>query len=54
MGDVLATGLEDTLTQYPMEDIPNSYRADTTALVQADQSACDDGPVRRPGRVGVG
>ena len=25
VGDVLATGLEDTLTQYPLEDLPDLY-----------------------------
>ena len=54
VGDVLATGLEDTLTQYPLEDLPDSYRADTRALIQADKLACENGPVCLPGQVGIG
>ena len=36
VGDVLATVLEDALTQYPLEDLPDYYQADTGALNQAD------------------
>ena len=54
VGDVIDTGLEDALTQYPLEDLPNSYPADTGALIQDEQSDCNNGPVRRPRQVGVG
>ena len=54
VGDVLATELDDALTQYPLEDLPDSYQADTGAIIQADQSACNNGPVRLPRQVGVG
>ena len=54
VGDVLATFLEDALTQYTLEDIHDYYRADTGALIQANQSACNNGPIRLPKQVGFG
>ena len=54
VGDFLATDLEDSLTQYNMEDLPDSYRADTGALIKANKSAYENGLVLRPRQVGVG
>ena len=53
-GDVLATVLVDALTQYPLEDLPDTYRADTGALIQDDRSAYNNVPVCRPRREDVG
>ena len=54
VGEVFATGLEDTLTQYPLEDLPDSYQAYTGELIEANHSACNKGPVSLPRRLGVG
>ena len=54
VGGVLATGLEDALTQYTLEYLPDSYQDDTRGFIQANKLACKNGPVRHPRQVVVG
>ena len=48
VGGVLATGLEDALTQYTLEYLPDSYQDDTRGFIQANKLALQKWPCTPP------